>query len=133
MKLAKLLAEASPRPWSAAQGHIHSVETEDRLAININCHWGNRDDAKHNARLIAALANSADALVELVRAARAVLTGGNHLAGLIGNHPPYGTDIDTVQKHYLPHHPDMYEAWCCWNTIMQLRDALAALGEEWQD
>lgn len=53
-----------------------------------------------------------------------VMVGGNHLALLIGNHPPAGTDIEAVQKHYLPHHQDMYEAWRCWNAIMQARAAL---------
>lgn len=77
--------------------------------------------------LIIYLVNHAPALAEVVEAAEKVLIGGNHLACLIGNHPPYGTAPEIVRKHYLPHHQDMYEAWCCWNEIMLFREALAKL------
>jgi len=53
-----------------------------------------------------------------------VMVGGNHLAALIGNHPPYTTSNEEAMKHYLPHHPKMYEAWCCWKTIMEARAEL---------
>lgn len=62
---------------------------------------------------------------ELRNAIVAVLTGGNHLALLIGaDHPPYEADPETALQHYGA--GDTYEVWCCWRTIMQLRDALGA-------
>lgn len=52
-----------------------------------------------------------------------VLIGGNHLALLIGaDHPPYSASHDEALEHYRQNH-DGYEAWCCWRTIMELRDA----------
>jgi hypothetical protein len=59
-----------------------------------------------------------------------IMAGGNHLACIIGNHPPYGTDYDIVLKHYLPHHPEKYDAWCCWNAIMLARDEIEAFDKE---
>ena len=54
-----------------------------------------------------------------------VLRGGNHLALLIGaDHPPYSATCDEALEHYGS--CDAYEAWCCWQTIMQLRDAIQA-------
>ena len=134
-ELARLKAAATKGPWRydgtcALKGpqlettslHGQVVRYRDTLAQFVASKSGNE-----NANLTAYLRNHADAIEALVKAAEGVLTGGNHLALLIGNHPPAGTDIEVVQRHYLPHHQKMYEAWCCWNTIMRLRDALAAL------
>lgn len=53
-----------------------------------------------------------------------VLIGGNHLALLIGaDHPPYTASHDDALIHYRQNH-DAYEAWCCWKTIMELRDVI---------
>ena len=69
--------------------------------------------------------------VALVEACKHVLTGGNHVALLIGsNHPPYMATLHQVSSFYLPHHPDKYEAWICWRSIMQLRDCLAPFLKE---
>lgn len=58
-----------------------------------------------------------------------VLVGGNHLALLIGaDHPPHTANHETARAHYHIHRKgqDAYEAWCCWKTIMELRDAIEA-------
>ncbi len=53
-----------------------------------------------------------------------VLVGGNHLALLIGaDHPPYTASHEDALTHYRQNH-DGYEAWCCWATIMELRDVI---------
>lgn len=60
---------------------------------------------------------------ELEAALVRVMIGGNSLAQIIGaDHPPYGTSYDEALAHYGPGH--RYEAWCCWNAIMQARDEL---------
>jgi hypothetical protein len=71
-KLKELEAKATPGKWSAAQGHVTALETEDRCHMDINCHSGNRDDAKHNARLIAYLRNHCSDFIRLIEAASAV-------------------------------------------------------------
>lgn len=55
-----------------------------------------------------------------------VLVGGNHLGLLIGaDHPPYtATHDDARSFYYARNRKDAYEAWCCWRTIMELRDVL---------
>lgn len=56
-----------------------------------------------------------------------VLIGGNHLALIIGaDHPPYTATHDQALEHYVGenHDHDGYGAWCCWRTIMELRDAV---------
>lgn len=54
-----------------------------------------------------------------------VLIGGNHLGLLIGpDHPPYTASHDDAMAHYFPKRHDAYEAWCCWKTIMELRDVI---------
>lgn len=56
-----------------------------------------------------------------------VLIGGNHLGLIIGaDHPPYTATHDQALEHYIGenHDHDGYEAWCCWRTIMELRDAV---------
>lgn len=62
-----------------------------------------------------------------------VLIGGNHLALLIGaDHPLHTVDHQTALTHYhsgrgrAGRGQDAYEAWCCWKTIMELRDAIDA-------
>jgi hypothetical protein len=68
-KLKELEARATPGKWSAAQGHVTAPETEDCCHMDINCHSGNRDDAKHNARLIAYLRNHCKDFIRLMDAA----------------------------------------------------------------
>lgn len=62
---------------------------------------------------------------EKLRAAlETVMIGGNHLVSIIGaDHPPYGTSYDEVLAHYGG--GVKYEAWCCWNAIMEARAALS--------
>ena len=53
-----------------------------------------------------------------------VMIGGNSLALIIGaDHPPYGTSYDEALAHYGG--GVKYEAWCCWNAIMEARTALS--------
>lgn len=60
-----------------------------------------------------------------------VLVGGNHVAQLLGrNHPSHKASNGEAFKYYasLRNTEDVldlaisYEAWCCWKTIMELRD-----------
>ena len=62
--------------------------------------------------------------IERLRAAlEDVMIGGNSLAQIIGaDHPPHGTPYSEALAHYGG--GVKYEAWCCWNTIMQARAAL---------
>ena len=62
--------------------------------------------------------------VERLRAALInVMVGGNSLAQIIGaDHPPRGTPYGEALAHYGS--GVKYEAWCCWNSIMQARAAL---------
>lgn len=49
-----------------------------------------------------------------------VFIGGNHLGIIIGaDHPPHTADHDEARKHYTDR-PDIYEAWCCWKSIMEV-------------
>lgn len=103
-----------------------SSSTFTRLMVALDEHLKNPGDpfmvsflGKDNLRDLRNCVREQQAALEKV------MVGGNHLALLIGNHPPAGTDLDTVQAHYLPHHPKMYEAWCCWNTIMEARATLS--------
>ena len=66
----------------------------------------------------------ADEIERLRAALEDVMIGGNSLAQIIGaDHPPHGTPYSEVLAHYGG--GVKYEAWCCWNTIMQARAALA--------
>ena len=62
---------------------------------------------------------------EKLRAAlESVMIGGNSLAQIIGaDHPPHGTPYGEALTHYGG--GVKYEAWCCWNSIMQARAALS--------
>jgi hypothetical protein len=62
--------------------------------------------------------------VERLRAAlRAVMIGGNHLVSIIGaTHPQTGSHYEAALQFYGPGHK--YDAWCCWNAIMEARAAL---------
>lgn len=58
-----------------------------------------------------------------------VLAGGNHLALLIGaDHPSYKVDPFVALEHYGA--GDTYEIWCCWRSIMRLRDVLGGVALE---
>ena len=61
---------------------------------------------------------------ERLRAAlESVMIGGNHLATIIGaTHPQAGVHHEAALQFYGPGH--QYDAWCCWNAIMQARAAL---------
>lgn len=61
---------------------------------------------------------------EKLRAAlESIMVGGNSLAQIIGaDHPPHGTPYNEALAHYGS--GVKYEAWCCWNSIMQARAAL---------
>ena len=73
------------------------------------CKSGNDTLHEENTRLRAAL--------------ESVMIGGNSLAQIIGaDHPPHGTPYSEAPAHYGG--GVKYEAWCCWNTIMQARAAL---------
>jgi len=128
-ELKRLMDAATKGPWLVSHEGDYSLLYVDYPAQGIKLPlaevYSNMQET--DAKLIACLVNHAPALAELVEAAEKVLIGGNHLACLIGNHPPYGTAPEIVRKHYLPHHQDMYEAWCCWNEIMLFREALAKL------
>jgi hypothetical protein len=58
---------------------------------------------------------------ERLRAALgSVMVGGNHLATIIGaTHPQTGSHYEAALQFYGP--GNQYEAWCCWNAIMQAR------------
>ena len=62
--------------------------------------------------------------LERLRAAlRAVMVGGNHLATIIGaTHPLAGTHFEGALEFYGTGH--QYDAWCCWNAIMEARAVL---------
>lgn len=68
----------------------------------------------------------------LAKAIERVLIGGNHLANWSGNWPGWQLDgLDRRQQcesslRTLGAGKD-YDMWCCWSTIMQERDTLAAL------
>jgi hypothetical protein len=68
-----------------------------------------------------------DAAAEIERlrtALETVMIGGNHLVSIIGvPHPAGGMAHDHVLAHYGPGH--QYDAWCCWNAIMEARAALS--------
>jgi len=62
-------------------------------------------------------------VAELEAALVRVMIGSNSLAQIIGaDHPPYGTSYDEALAHYGG--GVKYEAWCCWNSIMQARAVL---------
>lgn len=62
-------------------------------------------------------------VARLREALRSVLIGGNHLATIIGDHPPHTASHDEALEHYGA--GDAYEAWCCWRAIMNARSALS--------
>lgn len=107
-------------PWLAAEAlllcHCGIQEYLDRnhssAAMEV--------DAVRLAALIVRAVNSHD---ELLAALKQVLIGGNHLATIIGDHPPHTAAHDEALKYYGP--SDAYEAWCCWRTIMEARLAIA--------
>ena len=52
-----------------------------------------------------------------------VMIGGNHLVSIIGaTHPQTGSHYEAALQFYGPGHK--YDAWCCWNAIMEARAAL---------
>jgi hypothetical protein len=53
-----------------------------------------------------------------------VMIGGNHLVSIIGaTHPQTGPHYEAALQFYGPGHK--YEAWCCWNAIMEARAELS--------
>lgn len=79
---------------------------------------------QHAPENITTTLREAAAEIEHLRAAlEDVMIGGNSLAQIIGaDHPPHGTPYSEALAHYSG--GVKYEAWCCWNTIMQARAAL---------
>jgi hypothetical protein len=68
-------------------------------------------------------ADAADRIEQLEAALQKVMIGGNHLATIIGGtHPQAGTHHAAALEFYGPGH--QYDAWCCWNAIMNARAAL---------
>lgn len=61
-------------------------------------------------------------IAELEAALSNVMVGGNHLVGIIDDILPKGTPHDQALEHYGA--GAQYDAWCCWNAIMQARDVL---------
>lgn len=61
-----------------------------------------------------------------------VMISGNHLPSLIGaDHPAYDVDCGKAREfYYRTRRPLAYEAWCCWRTIMRIRDELER--DAWQ-
>lgn len=85
---------------------------------------GERDrQYDQNAEQIVCIA-ALEAEAERLRAAlESVMIGGNHLAAIIGaTHPQAGTHHEAALAFYGSGH--QYDAWCCWNAIMQARAAL---------
>jgi hypothetical protein len=118
MKIEKLLAEATARPWEiepdnrcGMEWNNHIVTQDGGHTVCFMAHSGVADNSEHeaSAALIAALANSAEALVALVKAARA---------------------LGSVPHEYSPH--DDKQCPACANTIA-FQEALAALPEDWQE
>jgi hypothetical protein len=73
----------------------------------------------------AALEAQAHRIAELEAALDNVLTGGNHLALLIGSdHPLHTASHEEAMAHYGSR--DIYEIWCCWRTMMNAGPILAA-------
>jgi hypothetical protein len=63
-------------------------------------------------------------IAELEAALSSVLTGGNHLALLIGaDHPWHTASHDEAMAHYGS--GDIYKIWCCWRTMMNAGPVLA--------
>ena len=64
---------------------------------------------------------------ELARCREALemcFVGGNHLAAIIGNiHPEPSYDVMPAFEYYGQGY--RYEVWCCWNSLMLARAALA--------
>ena len=86
---------------------------------------------QHFAELL--FADDSDKLKILIGGADAVLIGGNHLAiHLPTGHPSHHTDHDSAREWFYERgqsRPDeswiiLYDLWCCWRSIMQLRDTL---------
>lgn len=83
-----------------------------------------------SARVIAGQEEDANQITALraenekLRAAlKSVMIGGNSLAQIIGaDHPPHGTPYGEAIAHYGS--GVKYEAWCCWNSLMQARAVL---------
>ena len=71
-----------------------------------------------------------DGEIERLRVAlETVMVGGNHLALLIDvDHPSYTADPLSALEHYGAGF--RYEAWLCWRSIMQARQALEDKGNE---
>lgn len=66
----------------------------------------------------------AAAEIERLRAAlQGIMIGGNHLATVIGiGHLAAGSSHEAALDFYGP--GPNYDVWCCWNAIMQAREAL---------
>lgn len=65
-----------------------------------------------------------DARIAALEAAlRRCMIGGNHLPMIFGvDHPHAGVDHEVACAFFGYGHA--YEAWCCWNAIMQAGDVL---------
>ena len=71
----------------------------------------------------------ANRISELEAAIDRMLTGGNHLASALiswlgagAGFPAYTVSFESARE--VLKDPNMYDAWVCWRTIMQERDAL---------
>lgn len=62
-------------------------------------------------------------------AIEAVMIGGNHLVSIIGPNEilPYRYSAESALEYYGA--GPKYDAWCCWKSIMMLRDAKGILYE----
>lgn len=62
------MGKHTPGPWIVRGNSICVDETDDRLAMHVKIHGGNRDDNKANARLIASAPDLLAALASMVEA-----------------------------------------------------------------
>ena len=99
---------------TALRAENERLRAELHTASDMNAVYEARlqEQEAQNAKLVAALSN--------------VMVGGNSLAQIIGaDHPPHGTPYGEALAYYGS--GVKYEAWCCWNSIMQARAALAKM------
>ena len=94
-------------------------------------YWMSGSDEGHEGENDAPL-EAADEIERLRAALESVMVGGNHLATIIGaTHPQVGTHYEAALQFYGPGH--QYDAWCCWNAIMEARAAIDTQPKEKND
>jgi hypothetical protein len=114
------MSDIVERLLNDAESHYEVARSAD-MRPEDTLNWGHGQNCQEAANTIARLT----AQNEKLRAAlETVMIGGNHLVSIIGaTHPQTGSHYEAALQFYGPGHK--YDAWCCWNAIMEARAALS--------